>query len=267
MLMAFSISLIVAQTAINQSDANGKKQGAWEEKTATGTLKGNYVNDLKDGCWVTYNANDGKLLRIEYYIKGKHEGIAVDIDTRGYLGSETYFADDLIEGTAKKYFYGTNPASLIDYVHGRITGKKKIYYENSAGKLQEESEYVNDIKNGKSSYFTMAGDPVAEYNYVNNMLQGVQKTFYPGKKIQTEQEFVDNLENGFVKEYYESGKLKSEGNYVKGKMNGVWKEYSEEGAVTLMGSYKDDQKDGKWEEFNESGKVVKTTKYVNGQAK
>jgi uncharacterized protein len=266
LLMVFSISFAVAQTAANQTDANGKKKGFWEEKTATGSTKGEYVNDQKNGCWTSY-AGDGKLVRIENFKKGLRDGIAVDIDQRGYLVSETYFENNLIEGTAKKFFYGTNPASLIDYVHGRMNGKKKIYYENSAGKIMEESEYKDDVKNGPSNFFTISGDPIAEYVYANNMLQGVQKSYYPGKKLMSEQEFVDNVENGFYKEYYENGKLKSEGNYEKGVLNGIWKDYNEDGLLTVEGTYVNGEKDGKWMEYDATGKVIKTTKYVKGQEK
>jgi len=266
LLMLFSLSFAMAQKAANQTDANGKKQGLWEEKTTTGTSKGDFVNDQKDGCWTSY-ANDGKLIRIENFKLGMRDGIAVEIDTRGYLASETYYVNNLVEGTAKKYFYGTNPSSLIDYVHGKINGKKKIYYENSAGKIMEESEYKDDVKNGLSNYYTITGDPIAEYIYVNNMLQGVQKSYYPGKKIMSEQEFVNNLENGFSKEYYENGKLKSEGVYVKGVLNGVWKEYDEEGLLKLQGTYLNGEKEGKWLEYDAAGKVKKTTSYVKGQAK
>jgi len=266
LLIVFSISFVFAQTAANKTDANGKKQGLWEEKSPTGSAKGSFLNDLKDGCWTSYAA-DGKLLRIDNFNKGLRDGIAVEIDQRGYLVSETYFVNDLIEGTARKFFYGTNPASQIDYVHGKISGKKKLYYENSAGKLMEESEYKDDIKNGKSIFYLISGDPIAEYNYVNNMLQGVQKSYFPGKKIMSEQEFTDNLENGFYKEYYESGKLKSEGSYFKSQLNGVWKDYDEEGRVKMQGNYVKGEKEGKWQEFDATGKVIKTTNYVKGQVK
>lgn len=266
LLMVFSISFVIAQTATNKTDANGKKQGLWEEKTPSGTSKGAFLDDQKDGCWTSYAA-DGKLLRIENFNKGQHEGITVEIDQRGYLVGETYYVNNLIEGTAKKFFYGTNPASTIDYVHGKINGKKKIYYENSAGKLMEESEYKDDIKNGKSNFYLISGDPIAEYNYVNNMLQGIQKSYYPGKKILSQQEFVDNLENGFSREYYENGKLKSEGIYVKGQLNGIWKDYNEDGKVKLQGSYVNGEKEGKWQEFDTTGKVVKTIVYAKGKAK
>lgn len=266
LLMLFSIVSAMAQTAANITDVNNKKQGSWEEKTASGTSKGVYVDDMKDGCWTSY-AGDGKLIRIENFKKGIRDGIAVDIDQRGYLVSESYYINNLLEGTAKKFFYGTNPASIIDYVHGKVNGKKKIYYENSAGKLMEESEYTDDVKNGKSNFYSINGDPIAEYIYVNNMLQGVQKSYYPGKKIMSEQEFKDNLENGFTREYYESGKLKSEGVYVKGVLSGLWKDYNEEGVLKYQGNYVNGVKEGKWQEFDVTGKVIKTTNYSNGQIK
>lgn len=266
MMMVFFSSISFAQTVVNKTDANGKKQGSWEEKTPAGISRGAYLNDLKEGCWTTHSA-DGKLLKIDHFNKGKRDGIAVEIDQRGYLAGEAYYSNDLIEGTAKRFYYGTQPASLIDYIHGKINGKKKIYYENSVGKLQEDSEYKDDMKNGVSSYFTINGDPVAEYQYVNNMLQGVQRTYYPGKKIMSEQEFRDNLENGFSKEYFENGKVKSEGIYIKGVLNGIWKEYNEEGSLVIQGNYVNGLKEGKWQELDGSGKVIKTTNYVKGLVK
>lgn len=266
LLLAASITFAMAQNTINQLGSNGLKQGSWEEKTPSGTTKGTYSNDKKDGCWTSYAA-DGKLTKIENFKLGLRDGITIEIDQRGYLVSESYYVNNLLEGTAKKFFYGTNLASSIDYLHGKINGKKKIYYENSAGKLTEESEYKDDVKNGASTFYSINGDPVAEYTYVNNMLQGVQKTYFAGKKIMSEQEFNQNVENGFSKEYYENGKLKSEGFYVKGVLSGVWKSYNEEGILLEEGSYINGEKEGKWMEYDAAGKVTKTTKYMKGQVK
>ncbi len=266
LFIVFSISFVVAQIVTNQTDTKGRKQGTWEEKTPVNISNGFYLNDQKDGCW-TAHSTDGKLLRVEHFNKGLLDGIMVEIDQRGYLVGESYYVNNLIEGTAKRFFYGTYPASSIDYVHGKINGKKKIYYENSPGKVMEDSEYKDDIKNGPSNFYLINGDPIAEYTYVNNMLQGVQKAYYPGKKIMSEQEFNDNLENGFYKEYYENGILKSEGIYAKGKLNGVWKDYNEEGKLTLQGNYVNGEKEGKWQEYDASEKVIKTTSYSKGQTK
>lgn len=262
-LTFLTISFLFAQKPANLTDANGKKQGLWEEKNPSGKSVGNFVNNQKDGCWTGY-ANDGKLIRIENFKNGIRHGITIEIDQRGYLVSEMYYVDNLLEGTAKKYFYGTNPASVIDYHQGKINGKKKIYYENSAGKLMEESEYKDDSKNGPSNFYTISGDPIAEYLYVNNQLQGIQKTYYPGKKLMSEQEFKDNIENGFYKEYYENGKLKAEGMYVNGAVNGLWKDYNEDGILNSEGTMVNGLKEGKWVQFDTSGKVIKTDKYTKG---
>ena len=263
-LLVLSISFAMAQTTANQTDAKGKKQGFWEEKSTTGTSKGPYADNKKDGCWTSYST-EGKLTRIEHFSKGVLQGIAVEIDQRGYLVSEYYYDNNLLDGTAKKFYYGTNPASTIDYSKGKINGKKKIYYENSSGKIQEESDYKNDIKDGVSNYYSINGDPIVEYIYKNNMIQGVVKSYYPGKKLMSEQEYKDNIENGFYKEYYETAKLKTEGNYSNGSMSGIWKNYDDEGRITDEGSYLNGNKEGKWLEYDAAGKVVKTIKYAKGQ--
>jgi antitoxin component YwqK of YwqJK toxin-antitoxin module len=266
LFVLLSFSFLVAQTAANLTDAKGKKQGLWEEKSPAGRSIGTYVDDQKDGCWTSY-ASDGKLIRIESFKKGLRDGIAVDIDQRGYLVSEMFYVNNLLEGTAKKYYYGTSPASYIDYLHGKINGKKKLYYENSLGKMMEESDYKNDLKNGSSRFFSISGDTIAEYNYADNMLQGIQKTYYPKKKIMSEQQFKDNLENGNSKEYYENGKLKTEGTFANGLMTGTWKEYDENGVIKTQGNYVNGLKEGKWQEFDATGKVVETIIYSKGQVK
>jgi uncharacterized protein len=267
-MMFVLVTLFVsAQNATpNQTDSKGLKQGQWEEKTATGISKGIYLNDQKDGNWISYGAN-GNLMKIEAFSKGLHEGIFVEIDQRGYLVSEMYYENNLLEGTAKKYFYGTNPASVIDYKHGKINGKKKVYYENNAGKLTEESEYVNDVKDGPSNFFAVNGDPIAEFMYKNGLLEGVQKSYYAGKKLLSEQNYVHNVESGLYKEYYENGKTKMEGNYKDGKMDGKWSEYNEDGTLKTDGAYLNGEKEGKWIEYDAQGKPSKVTKYANGVEK
>jgi len=254
----------VVKDSINQVDSKGLKQGKWEEKLTPGSTKGVYVNDKKEGVWVSYGAN-GNLSKIENFSEGLHDGITVEIDQRGYLLSETYYENDLPEGVAKRYFYGSNPASIITYHKGKKNGAYKVYYENSAGKLMEESNYVDDIKDGISKWYTIKGDLIAEYNYKMNSLEGIQKSYAEGNKLLSEQAYVKNVENGPYKEYYSDGKAKIEGNYTDGKKSGNWKEYTEDGNLFNEGSYLNDLKEGKWTEYDAAGKPVKVIKYVKGE--
>lgn len=227
---------------INKMDAQGMKQGFWEEKSVNISTKGWYKNDLKDGQWLTYGQN-GIITKVENYRKGMKNGAVIDIDPRGYLSGDVSYVNDVLEGTAKRYFYGTNLASVIPYKHGKIDGKKVIYYENSAGKIQEEATFKNDIKDGPSNWYTIAGDKVAEYNYMNGNLEGFQRQYYPKSVLMSEQNYVKNLPQGEYKEYFESGKLKILGNYLNG------------------------EKDGKWNEYDEIGTILKTTRFVKGVEK
>lgn len=265
--LSLSCLLAVAQEIkTNQTDSKGLKQGYWEEKAPTGATKGNYVNDQKDGNWISYGAN-GNLIRIESYSQGLRNGIYVEIDQRGYLVAEMYYVNDLIEGVAKRFYYGTNPASVIEYRHGKINGKKKVYYENSAGKLTEESDYKDDVKDGRSLFYAINGDPVADYTYKNGSLEGIQKTYYPGKKLMSEQNYVNNVESGIYNEYYENGKMKVQGSYKDGKMDGKWSEFYEDGKLKSEGAYANGSKEGKWSEYDPSGKLLKSSKFVNGVEK
>jgi antitoxin component YwqK of YwqJK toxin-antitoxin module len=267
---------IVAQTvatavaipdSINKIDAKGKKQGYWEEKLANAsTTKGWYINDLQNGQWLTYGQN-GIITKVENYKKGKKDGAVIEIDTRGYLAAELYFVNDIPEGTAKRYFYGTNLASVIPYKHGKIDGKKIIYYENSAGKPQEESNFKNDIKDGISKWYTITGDVVAEYNYVNGNLDGIQKEYYAKGALKSEQIYVKNMPEGEYKEYFDV--VKPEVPADNGTHPNLTKpaETPVIGKLKIQGMYVKGEKDGKWTEFDENGAVVKVSKFVNGVEK
>ncbi len=56
---------------------NGKLQ--WE---------GNYKNQLEDGKWVYYYEN-GNIKSIQYYTKGKENGVCSDYDSKGKLVKES----------------------------------------------------------------------------------------------------------------------------------------------------------------------------------
>jgi antitoxin component YwqK of YwqJK toxin-antitoxin module len=264
-LTVLGVSTVSAQPEnMNQKDANGLKIGLWQEQVPEGNASGFYTDGLKESTWVTRNANSNALLKVESFIKGKHNGIVLDFNQQGQMVGEKYYIDDLLEGTAKTYFWGTQVASSINYKHGKLDGKKQVFYENSNGKLQEESFYKDGVKDGTSKWYSNNGDPIAEYVYVNGNLTGVQKMYFPGKKLQSEQNYVNNLESGPYKEYFESGKLKIESNFANGKQEGKYTEYDENGSKVREGNFASGLEEGKWLYFDKAGKVMKTKKFIKG---
>ncbi|MCX6270380.1 MAG: hypothetical protein NTU44_04010, partial [Bacteroidetes bacterium] len=176
----------VQDTAKNQTDARGQKQGIWKETLDGGSFaKGLYKNDKKDGIWLSYHPA-GFIKSIESYKNGIREGVFISIDDRGALAGEEYYVQDKIDGLSRHFTYGGRPSSEINYKMGMKHGSYKVYYDMT-GKLQEESNYVMNKKDGVAKWYDTEGKMVAEYNYRNGELDGPQATYYSNQNKQTEE--------------------------------------------------------------------------------
>lgn len=231
------------ETGANFTDGLGQKQGLWIEKTGELEIAGNYVDDRKDGSWLSHFTENGMLFRIENFNLGRKEGIFIELSKRGYLVSEQFFSNDLPDGPYRQYGQVGMLASVYNYSMGKLHGMQITYYENQQKKKSEEAGYKYGIKDGPSRWYDTEGNLIVEYNYVDGLLQGEQKSFYAGNKIRTSDIYVDNALEGASLEYYESGNIKVSGHYKAGLM------------------------DGKWLEYDENGTILKTTNYTKGEIK
>jgi uncharacterized protein len=240
-LFVFSINLqaqvIPAKTSdtINRTTANGVKTGYWEEKSGDIVNKGFYNQSRREGFWSGFYTNN-VLAKIEYYKDGQKEGPNIQIDRRGKITLYECYHAGVLHGQQIQYTQtGDFPISETNYMNGKKYGLYRLYYDN--GKLQEESYYIDNNKNGTSKWFNKSGRTIAEYNYKLGMFNGIQKTFYDNDTLQILANYLDNDLSGDYKEFYRNGKIKITGKYVRG------------------------QKDGPWTEFDETGKSVKITKF------
>jgi antitoxin component YwqK of YwqJK toxin-antitoxin module len=135
-----------------------------------------------------------------------------------------------------------------NYKQGKLNGVKKVYYTNEAKSyapnvtnIQEETFYINDLREGVTKWYSKNDKLAVEYNYHNGLLEGVQKTYFDdGKNVQIEELYKNNIPIEY-KEYYRSGKIKTEGKY---NSNG--------------------QKHGEWKNYSEDGKLLKPTRFIDG---
>jgi antitoxin component YwqK of YwqJK toxin-antitoxin module len=116
---------------------------------------------------------------------------------------------------------------------------KKLYYPN--GKKQEESTFVDGVKDGIAKWYDQDENIIAEYNYSKGELNGEQKTFYTSGTVRTQDTYNNGKQTGEHLEYFENGTIKQKGNFDK-----------------------DEKKDGEWIEFDQTGKKIKTVKYKAG---
>ena len=202
---------------------------------------GKQTNEIKEGPWIIYYAQDSGLFKVENYRKGLKHGLFLEFSTRSTLVSEQNFDNDVPDGLQRTYTNAGIVETVSFYKKGKLEGPQKKYYENRRDKLSEISNYKDGLKEGKSMWFDMEGNIVADYNYHNGLLEGPQKSFYTNGRLRSVDNFIKNQYEGESVEYYDDGNLKTSGLYLHGEKN------------------------GKWQKFDATGKVVSTETYKNGQ--
>lgn len=248
MLLVGSLSFVAAQTksdqtgipdSANRTDPQGNKTGYWIEKTGEYTSKGEYRENKKVRSWVTYYGN-GMIYKLENYENGIKEGISLQFDRKGKISLIEHFKSGLSHGKTTLYSQLNElPVSETEYIAGKKNGLYRQFYEN--GKIQEETWYMDDKKDGLSRWNNKSGMRIAEYNYKAGNFDGIQKTFYDNDSLQSVTFYKDNNLSGESKEYYRNGKLKISGKYLNGQKEGPWTLYDEMGKVEKVIRYKDGQ--------------------------
>ena len=196
-----------------------------------------------------------------YYPGGKlsSEGTMRDGKPDGYW--KTFYENGLIksEGNRKNF--------LLDSIWK--------FYDDSA-RLLVSITYAADKKNGlKTTY--RKGEMTTE-TYVNDLKQGPTTYYYPDGKVRLVVNFVDGLENGIARELDTTGRVITYMEYKKGFLvsrerinrtdskglkQGRWKYFYDDYTVKLEGTFKDDKRNGYFKEYDENGSLLSVKKFVN----
>ena len=230
---------------------------------------------LPDGFTVFYHANDEKSS--EGIIKdGKPEGYWKTYNEEGILISEGNRKNHLLDSTWKFYDDSGLLKMDISYEEGKKNGIRTTYRENE----RIEENFIDDLKQGITSYYYPEGELKKTVIYVNGLEEGIAKEYAEDGRITQlityKKGFISNRErinrfdnegkkHGNWKYYYKNGTLQLECIYKHGLRNGYYKEYDIEG--NLLHAYK--FVDGEKQEFvAELTKLdVKTEYYPNGKVK
>lgn len=229
----------VSADTLNKMNANNQKTGYWIERSGEFTNMGSYVDGKKVGNWVTLLSNN-LIYKLEYYGNGEKDGISLQFDRKAKLTSLENYKNGQLHGYCSYLGpYNEMPTKEINYANGKYSGMMKLYYEN--GKIQEESYYKDNVKNGPSRWYSKNSKLIAIYNYVDGKFEGQQRTFYDNDSTQVLSNYTNNLLNGDYKEFYRNGVAKVAGKYMNGDKEGIWFEYDETGKAIKKETYKKGQ--------------------------
>ncbi len=202
---------------INQTDAQGRKQGSWRklfEGTDLARYEGEFVDDVPVGTFTHYHRNRRKKAVIEY--RGNTGvGYATMYEWDGWKMAEGLFNDEKRDSTWRYYGPDGDLVSTIEWTDGVKNGNELIFYED--GSLAEKTEWSFGVKEGLWIRKFPDGSMHSRATYAGGKLEGEMRLFDTDGHLSWIGEYVEGLKHGTwfifengeqkIKETYEMGEL------------------------------------------------------------
>jgi len=210
--VVLAITMLYAQGPINQTDANGHKQGKWIGKYPNGTIRyeGSFTDNKPVGDWKRFHEN-GKIMAQLHHFPNSEKSSA-----------------ELFDGNGIRYAKG-------NYI-GAAKDSTWNYFNNL--KLVGKEDFVNGLKNGRLCTFFENGEVATESNWVSGLLDGVSRSFYPTGKKKMEVMYRQGKRQGLNLVYFESGLTEIKGQFNNDLPDGAWNFMDENGKVKFELNYK-----------------------------
>lgn len=215
------VPVLVFAQPLNQTDANGKKQGPWKKYDNEGKLK--YEGQFKD------NKPYGKFTY--YYPSGKIKAESV-FSADGSIARNKSFSEDSTKLMAAGKYVNEKKDSVWTYYNnfgvviatevyskGIKTGTWKNYYPDS--KILEVKTYKNDLQEGPWEQYFEDGSLRTKATFVKDKLNGIA-VYYQGKNLKVaEGRFINGVRDGGWIYYTPDGKVEKTEKYSKGQLIGT----------------------------------------------
>jgi len=200
-LLFFFPLAVLAQ--LNQTDANGLRQGHWEKRQDNGRLlyEGSFKDGKPVGEWKRYHPGGQLKAQIEY------------------RGDTAY--TQLFDVWRKKLAEG-------DFVNERKEGLWKIYNDN---RLVADETYTGGMKNGVAHRYYDTGEVMEETNWQNGEQNGDYQVFFKTGEPYLQCKMKDNQRNGTFLVYFENGRQEMTASYKNNLRDGEWNYYTREGEL------------------------------------
>lgn len=133
----------------------GKKHGKYITRYFNNNIEVSafYKNDVIDGIEMHYYLSGNRSKEI-HYTKGKKNGPSISWHSNGLIKESGAFVNDLYDGIWENY---DERGMLVgEGTFDKGTGKRTIYDE--FGRIQMETNYVNNKKDGLETHFLPSGE-------------------------------------------------------------------------------------------------------------
>lgn len=160
----------------------------------------------------------------------------------------------------RSYFENGKLELESEIIDQKMNGVSKYYYPN--GQLKYIAHLKDNMYNGKLTFWYQNGEIWQELNYQNGLYSDSVKEYYPGGKIKFQGSFING--NGIIEYYYRNSQLMRKGKLQNNKETGLWIDYDSIGRKNSEGKFVNGRKDGEYTNFDTLGVVIETGRYENG---
>ncbi len=157
---------------IHQPEQANKVLAIHFYQTGDTLAKGFYVNQKKNGVWMSYGAKSVPVERGAYKDDKKHGKWTIYYPT-GVISEEIHYKEGIEDGPYKTYFENGQIRQDAFYLNGAWHGQMTYYAEN--GKKEEEGEYKQNLRDGKWIVYDKNELVVKIYEYENGKLLNPDK--------------------------------------------------------------------------------------------
>ncbi len=218
--LAESKGLNEVESAVNQVDMKGRKQGFWTKSYDNGVVAYEvyFKDDKPVGTHKRYHYN-GKLMA-------------------------TLVFDETGEWTDAKLF----DESGVLIARGKYKNKKKegLWTLCKDSLIIGTENYKNGVKNGESfTFYAENGQVSAHMHWTNGVENGVRRQYYLNGNKRLEAKIVNGKRDGIYLKYHNNGKLATTGKFKNGREEGAWKYYNRDGKQVEVVNYVDGKSDKK----------------------
>jgi antitoxin component YwqK of YwqJK toxin-antitoxin module len=215
-IILFIFIPILGFSQINQTDANGLRQGRWQKlQSNKKPLYDGYFKDGKPvGEWKRFHSG-GQVKAIINYRADSDSADTKLFDEWGKKVAEGIYLNEKKSGL---WIYFSENKIVADehFKADEKHGKSHKYYES--GEVWEETDWVNGKQEGSYSVFFKSGEPFFQCKMSNNMRDGMCLTYFQNGRVELEANYKNGLHNGEWKYFDSDGKYLYSLFYNEGKL-------------------------------------------------
>lgn len=204
-LFLFITGVGYAQTVLNQTDAEGRKQGTWIKKDRDGkkVYEATFKDDKPVGEMKRFYPN-GTAMALMDFVAGGDTADARLFDELGNLIAKGKYADQ------------------------KKTGEWTYFLDS---KVVSTENYTDGVKNGPAKRFYKTGELLEESNWKNGQLDGLYRAYFSNGKVYMECSYSGGQRNGPFRIWQSDGTPELEANYCYDARDRDWKYFDGSGKL------------------------------------